>query len=1294
MKKGSIKRKKALSRLLVFLIVVTMLVGVGGAALAVGTIEVTKKETDTNDQQLSNKRTYEIVERNDSVTMGDTVASGHFLYAKVNVAAAKAATNGIDYPIVHGNGQTKVGTANIKIVSESDGNDYIVFTIINWSPTSKAWDVIAKTSADGLSSPPQKDLDHKYKDTNTATIPMPTTIASDGTIAVFFHGQGIETVEYREVAVDFTFQITDENDDPVSITKDNITFRSSDGFIIENGGAIIGDGSQGTFTLKNGITATISGLPAGKYKIKEVQNNAYLTDFTVEPEEWDAPSTVGGNVVASITVTENGVSTTVFTNKSEKYSLKITKEVTNGGKDDLYFDVKVTFTGHDLMPGVPSENTVNNITCDNTEFITDDNGATWIGKLKHGETVTFSNISVGTTYNVEEINVPIGYELKTASSYQTGTMAADNYAVVVNLENEYSPTAPLDLYMAKTVTGTSVPGSWSFNFALYNSDSSGSQNGAAIKTVTVTNSDPFKIDTLGFKTPGTYYYLIRETSTNANGWTVDTKQYHIKVDVQAVEPSNLAVEYSVRAGSSGAWGEYAAYDEASAEVDPPFKFENKFSPASANLSLSGRKTIEGAGAPSETFRFTVTDITDQSSPKYGEIVATGSRSGAGTFNFTPINFTSAGTYAFLVKEDTPGAGWTSVNEYTIYARVTVNSRGQLEATAYTDAAFRTTVSSTYLTFLNRFAALPTDLELKATKTLSGSATYPSWEFEFALYASDSGASTGGAELGRKTISDTYSPSMCTFESSEYFKAPGEYYFLMRETSLSENGWTVDARMYHIRVTVKADNGSLAVSQIQYRSRNGTSGVFSGWNNYVDSIAFNNNYEAGVAGVTLAGVKSATEGAPIKNFEFIVNNTDGNYDGAVAKAYVTGSGEFVFSPQLTFTENGTYEFEVSETEPGDGWVAKTAPYTVIVKVDGAPSSPIAKAYIIGEGGSENLLSATDLAFENEHTQTVQNQFSLELKKSISEIEDGETGDIDSGPFDSTSVVKRGDKITYTITVTNNGHIDGHVEEIVDRIPVGLEFDPDDNPDWIYDSAARCAYTTARNNVLLHPADEDSGIPAGSTEVTIVLTVSQNVAGGITLKNVAEIFRHSDRNHNWIRDWNSTPDNKISTEDDQDDADVKVEPDPQKPGWEEPYIPPEGDDDDDDDDDDRTVVTGSDDDSDADTDGDDDDDRGYQPGGNDRTVPPRATVEGNTLEEGDEEGVWIEIGPDGVALGEWRYDPDLGEWVFFDWDVPLGTMPATNGAIPVHNLLVFGFLLIGCGLLLAKRFEYEPKHLKKE
>ena len=115
--------------------------------------------------------------------------------------------------------------------------------------------------------------------------------------------------------------------------------------------------------------------------------------------------------------------------------------------------------------------------------------------------------------------------------------------------------------------------------------------------------------------------------------------------------------------------------------------------------------------------------------------------------------------------------------------------------------------------------------------------------------------------------------------------------------------------------------------------------------------------------------------------------------------------------------------------------------------------------------------------------------------------------------------------YRIRVTNEGEIEGYAKEIKDRIPAGLEFFTEDNPGWKI-SEDGVVTTDLLKDTLLKPGE--------SAEVTIVLRW-KNDANNLGLKvNTAEISK--DENEYGTPDIDSTPDNNIEGEDDQDTAPV--------------------------------------------------------------------------------------------------------------------------------------------------------------
>ena len=162
------------------------------------------------------------------------------------------------------------------------------------------------------------------------------------------------------------------------------------------------------------------------------------------------------------------------------------------------------------------------------------------------------------------------------------------------------------------------------------------------------------------------------------------------------------------------------------------------------------------------------------------------------------------------------------------------------------------------------------------------------------------------------------------------------------------------------------------------------------------------------------------------------------------------------------------------------------------------------------------------------------FDLSLQKDLTKvivIEDGVTREVASKnelmkveinrrKIDSTTV-----KFVYNIIVKNEGEIEGYATELKDYIPEGLEFIAEDNPSW--KKAGDNAITTRElENKLLKP---------GETASVQVILKWKNAEDNMGQKvNVAEISE--DKNNSATKDVDSTPNNKVMTEDDIDDAPV--------------------------------------------------------------------------------------------------------------------------------------------------------------
>ena len=118
-----------------------------------------------------------------------------------------------------------------------------------------------------------------------------------------------------------------------------------------------------------------------------------------------------------------------------------------------------------------------------------------------------------------------------------------------------------------------------------------------------------------------------------------------------------------------------------------------------------------------------------------------------------------------------------------------------------------------------------------------------------------------------------------------------------------------------------------------------------------------------------------------------------------------------------------------------------------------------------------------------------------------------------------------KFVYNITVKNEGEIAGYATQLKDHIPDGLEFIAEDNAKWTKESD-KVVVTDALKDTLIEPGK------TASVQIVLKWTNSESNLGEKI--NIAEIS--DDKNDSDSPDIDSTPNNKVMTEDDIDTAPV--------------------------------------------------------------------------------------------------------------------------------------------------------------
>ncbi len=284
----------------------------------------------------------------------------------------------------------------------------------------------------------------------------------------------------------------------------------------------VSDGGAVTF---DPITYTEEGEHT--YTIREKAG----TDSVIDYDETQFEVTVdvtrdgAGNLTAKVTYPDDG-SIPVFKNTTIPGSLSITKVATGafegGPSDEQTFSFRVSVAGvpyaGDYVVGVETRRT--------------DDGTI---SLAGGQTATISGLMPGSSYVVEEIELPEGWTLSDSSEL-TGTISSGANAQV-SVTNTYAATGEAQLEAHKRLEG-GAPADGQFTFELLNDEGTSlgtATNGPVDENETVVGEGdaespnpyygtaPVYFPVLTYDEPGTHAYTIREVvpdeAVNSEGVT-------------------------------------------------------------------------------------------------------------------------------------------------------------------------------------------------------------------------------------------------------------------------------------------------------------------------------------------------------------------------------------------------------------------------------------------------------------------------------------------------------------------------------------------------------------------------------------------------------------------------------------------------------------------------------------------------------------------------------------------------------------------------------------------------------
>lgn len=406
-----------------------------------------------------------------------------------------------------------------------------------------------------------------------------------------------------------------------------------------------------------------------------------------------------------------------------------------------------------------------------------------------------------------------------------------------------------------------------------------------------------------FSRPGTYAFEIREAEGRNPSYDYDSSVWTATVTVKDDQGDALyvdSIQYT-RNDSTETSSQYA-------------EFTNNYTVPTA-YAPTVVKVITGETQPADkTFSFTLT--ADNGNPDIGATLpspATAACSGAGKARFDEIRFAKEGTYTFRISEiDGGDAGYTYEDTpWTLTVEI-VRDQDSLEVASVTyqrEKDGQTQTSEEYATFTNTYEVLPTDAALKVKKTVTGN--MPGTEiFTFQIAAKD-GNPAGGADLPANPQATITGSGEALFEAIRFKKA-GTYRFEITEQNDGKPGYSYDGSVWIATVKVVDGGNQLRVESVSYEKQ--------GEQPNAEAACFENSYATDETRYAPLVKKTITGATPptAQVFSFSLSAHADNPEGAIMPegagciVNVEGAESSNFG-EITFTRDGTYKFEIRETE---------------------------------------------------------------------------------------------------------------------------------------------------------------------------------------------------------------------------------------------------------------------------------------------------------------------------------------------------------------------------------------------
>ncbi|MBE7056798.1 MAG: VWA domain-containing protein [Ruminococcaceae bacterium] len=518
-------------------------------------------------------------------------------------------------------------------------------------------------------------------------------------------------------------------------------------------------------------------------------------------------------------------------------------------------------------------------------------------------------------------------------------------------------------------------------------------------------------------TPGTYKFIVREITGNIPGVHYDSQPREIVV---------VATDNSAEAKL-----DITINGDAVNSID--LTFNNVYDPSSTELSGHDNLTISKSFTgrqndvwlDSDKFVFTLDSGDDTTSAAISsgdvempaELELTVSNANKAHPHFGNIVFHEEGTYKFKITEKDGKLSYIKYDLTPRYVIVEVTndaSTGNLVAKV-ADGSDSLTFSNVYKT---EAAVLEGKTNLVVVKSLTGRDWFGSDNFRFTI--APFGRVTAGAidegvvvmpamsEITINTLDSVHEHGYQDAFGDIVFKKAGTYRFDIKESVGDIHNVEYDHHTYYVTVVVTDNNEGKLVAKPIYES----------------SKVFENIYEPDPVTQPIKGEKVLNGNRELKadDFEFVITAVTNRAPMPRNNKVTNDADGNVDFGEITFTEEGTYVYEITEVKgdiKGVSYDQKKVTVTVEVTYNQSTGKFSATVSYVKEGES----AKASFKFENNYKAEDSETVDLKVKKKVTASE-GNSFTLKGGEFTFVIEGSSGAPMPANTTVTNdkNGNVD--------------------------------------------------------------------------------------------------------------------------------------------------------------------------------------------------------------------------------------------------------------------------------